>query len=589
MIIADFSGQTLGGRYRLVARIGHGGMATVYEAVDTQIDKPVAVKVLHPQFAVADDYMARFRQEAFAAAKIRHPNLVDVTDFGIDEGRAYLVMELLEGESLSARIEREAGPMRWAEAVAIMTQVCDAVAHTHDHGLIHRDIKPGNIFLVTQPGRPGVAVAKLLDLGIAKVLRDASSMRPMAPETRLTQGTPGTPEYMSPEQALGLEIDHRIDIYAIGVTLYRMLTGFLPFQSQNSVYEVQRKHIELPPPPLFVLAPEAGIPASVQEIVLRALAKRPDERQASAWELGEELFAAHEAETGRASPSPGAREEQTTRHFQRKDEASPGGVQRLLAASMALGGLLIAGTVFMVLSLFELPFVKDVARARGPEPSVGKPGPEDPPEPRGPEDVGRGGVPVESPKVLAAPVEKALDPEPPAPKPVEPEDGGPKFDDLPVEAPADEPETNGMTTTPTDDTVKHTVTDAPEDRPKPPVGAPEVKSNSVGKKTKGSSAPKPPSVDQPGSKPGGAAGKDPRAQAEAQVKSALAKITRTCKQARPQEIRFMIKVDYATGKVEARETGLDTRGGKCVCEALKHVRLKPLGTGTTVFPLGSVV
>ncbi|MCY1013032.1 serine/threonine-protein kinase [Nannocystis pusilla] len=432
MIIADFSGQTLGGRYRLVARIGHGGMATVYEAVDTQIDKPVAVKVLHPQFAVADDYMARFRQEAFAAAKIRHPNLVDVTDFGIDEGRAYLVMELLEGESLSARIEREPGPMRWAEAVTIMTQVCDAVAHTHDHGLIHRDIKPGNIFLVTQPGRPGVAMAKLLDLGIAKVLRDASSMRPMAPETRLTQGTPGTPEYMSPEQALGLEIDHRIDIYAIGVTLYRMLTGFLPFQSQNSVYEVQRKHIELPPPPLFVLAPEARIPPSIQEIVLRALAKRPDERQASAWELGEELFVAHEAETGRASRSPSAREEQTMRHFRRKDEASPGGAQRLLVACMALGGLLIAGTVFMVLSLFELPFVKDMAGVREPEPSAVK-------------DVGElgsgkyedtGSQAIDGqPGVVDAPVEKTtVAPETPAPQPEEPQERGPEVDDRHVEA-----------------------------------------------------------------------------------------------------------------------------------------------------------
>lgn len=587
MIIADFSGQTLGGRYRLVARIGHGGMATVYEAVDTQIDKPVAVKVLHPQFAVADDYMARFRQEAFAAAKIRHPNLVDVTDFGIDEGRAYLVMELLEGESLSARIEREPGAMRWAEAVTIMTQVCDAVAHTHDHGLIHRDIKPGNIFLVTQPGRPGVAMAKLLDLGIAKVLRDASSMRPMAPETRLTQGTPGTPEYMSPEQALGLEIDHRIDIYAIGVTLYRMLTGFLPFQSQNSVYEVQRKHIELPPPPLFVLAPEARIPPSIQEIVLRALAKRPDERQASAWELGEELFVAHEAETGRASRSPSAREEQTMRHFQRKDEAGPGGVQRLLAACMALGGLLIAGTVFMVLSLFELPFVKDVAGVRGHGPS----GDKSPPEIEAP-DVPRGEAPGERHEVVAAPVEdKAIVPEPPVPEIVEAEDRASAVNDRPAEAPAptDEPETNDATAAPMKDTDTQSVNDTTREEPKPPVGAGGPKSGSEGKGVKGPRPPKPPMGEPPVPKPGGTPGKDPRAQAEAQVKSALAKIVPNCRQARSQQIRLMIKVDYATGKVEGRETGLDTRGGKCVCEALKHVRLKPLGTGTTEFPLGSVV
>lgn len=579
MIIADFSGHTLGGRYRLVARIGHGGMATVYEAVDTQIDKPVAVKVLHPQFAVADDYMARFRQEAFAAAKIRHPNLVDVTDFGIDEGRAYLVMELLEGESLSARIEREPGPMRWAEAVTIMTQVCDAVAHTHDHGLIHRDIKPGNIFLVTQPGRPGVAMAKLLDLGIAKVLRDASSLRPMAPETRLTQGTPGTPEYMSPEQALGLEIDHRIDIYAIGVTLYRMLTGFLPFQSQNSVYEVQRKHIELPPPPLFVLAPEAGIPPSIQAIVLRALAKRPDERQASAWELGEELFVAHEAEAGRASRSPGAREEQTMRHFQRKDEASAGGAQRLLAACMALGGLLIAGTVFMVLSLFELPFVKDVAGVQAAEPSAVKDG--DPPEEE-PKDALPGEFPVEPPEIVAAPVdEKALDLPPPAPEPVEQGDRGPDVDERAVEAPApaEGPE---VATATKEDRGTEVVTGVSKVKPKP--------SSGTGKPKSGSEGTRPASTGESQvSKSGGSAGKDPRAQAEAQVKSKLVAIARTCKQARPQQIRLIIKVDYATGKVEARETGLDTRGGKCVCDALKHVRLKPLGSGTAEFPLGSVV
>ena len=360
--IPDFTGRTLRGRYELVRRIGFGGMATVYAAVDRQIDKPVAVKVLNPAFFHNADYFARFRQEAFSAAKIRHPQLVDVTDFGDDDGVAYFVMELLEGESLSDRLHRVAGPMPWAEALAIIVQVCDALAYAHERGVVHRDVKPGNVFLVAQPGRPGQVQAKLLDLGIAKVLREALELRSAAPETRLSQGTPGTPEYMAPEQAMGYPVDHRADIYALGVTLYRMLTGHLPFYSPVSVFEVQRMHVELPPVALRLLAPDAGIPVEVEVVVLQALEKQPEDRFETARALADALLAAQHAALVR--PLPPA-EDTTLQVGRRAPESFALG--RLSMIVTVFAGLLTMATLFMLLSLYEVPGVKAfVARQRGP-------------------------------------------------------------------------------------------------------------------------------------------------------------------------------------------------------------------------------
>lgn len=377
MHISDFSGTTLRLRYQLVRRIGYGGMATVYEATDLQIDKRVAVKVLNPQFSHIEDYIARFRQEALSAARIRHPQLVDVTDFGSDDGLVYFVMELLEGESLGERIHREPGPIAWQEVVAIVSQVCEALACAHQHGIIHRDVKPGNVFLVAQPGRTGLATVKLLDLGVAKVLRDALDLRDAAaPETRLSQGTPGTPEYMAPEQATGQAIDHRIDVYALGVMMYRMLTGHLPFFSPKSSFEVLRMHVDLKPVSLLQLCPEAQIPEPIEAIVLQALAKRPEDRFDSVRALSDALQSHSQRPLGEAPASIIAsrpREDFTTRHY----EVEPPRALYLLRAASVLLSLVTAGVLSMFLMLFELPWINKIAASTPsppPERSQRRPG-----------------------------------------------------------------------------------------------------------------------------------------------------------------------------------------------------------------------
>ena len=356
MHISDFSGTTLRLRYQLVRRIGYGGMATVYEATDLQIDKRVAVKVLNPQFSHIEDYIARFRQEALSAARIRHPQLVDVTDFGSDDGLVYFVMELLEGESLGERIHRVPGPIAWPEVVAIVSQVCEALACAHQHGIVHRDVKPGNVFLVAQPGRSGLATVKLLDLGVAKVLRDALDLRDAAaPETRLSQGTPGTPEYMAPEQATGQPIDHRIDVYALGVMMYRMLTGHLPFFSPKSSFEVLRMHVDLKPVSLHQLCPEAQIPGPIEEIVLRALAKRPEDRFDSVRALSDALQSQWQRPPGETPASvlvSRPREDPTPRYY---EVEPPRALFLLRAASFALS-LVTAGVLTMLL----MQWVRDI-------------------------------------------------------------------------------------------------------------------------------------------------------------------------------------------------------------------------------------
>ncbi len=366
--VPDFAGMTLGGRYHLVKLIGHGGMATVYEALDVSILKRVAVKVLSPHAGKTDDYLARFRQEALGAAQMKHPHLIDVTDFGIDDGLAFLVMELLEGEPLSERLDVRSRMLPWREAVSIILPVCEALAFAHERGLIHRDIKPGNIFLAEEPGRPGKYTVKLLDLGIAKALPHLDpALRAAAPETRATQGTPGTPEYMSPEQVLSEAIDHRVDIYALGVTLYRMLTGDLPFSCPQSPspYRVQRMHVELPPVSLRQLRPEAQIPEAIEAIVLKALAKRPEERQSSAQELAAALLAAERAELGMPEPTPMIIQERG------RDGSRTGfgpSQPRLLTLITVLSGFLTSAAVFMLCMLGPLPGVNAFANMlRGPE------------------------------------------------------------------------------------------------------------------------------------------------------------------------------------------------------------------------------
>jgi formylglycine-generating enzyme required for sulfatase activity len=272
-------GVTIAGKYHLDAKIGAGGMGAVYRATRLIIGDEVAVKILH---AEQNDPKAaeRFRREAQASARLKHPNAVTIYDFGVtDDGLQYLVMELVEGESLRQIIKHQ-GPITPSASVEIMNQVCAALDEAHRHNIIHRDIKPDNIIIHATPS--GLRV-KVLDFGIAKLRDDAAG--------NLTQtgSILGTPHYMSPEQCLGEELDAAADIYSVGIVLYEMLCGRVPFNSPVSTAVVVQ-HVNQPPaPPRSV---NASISREVDAVVLRALAKRPESRPKSAGALARELSAA---------------------------------------------------------------------------------------------------------------------------------------------------------------------------------------------------------------------------------------------------------------------------------------------------------
>jgi len=265
----DLSGRVLGSRYSLRRRIGGGSMGTVYEARDMTLGTAVAVKVLHPDYAGDADFRRRFHQEALLGARLRHAHSVAVTDLGeTDDGLFYSVMEYLEGESLDALLSSTRGPLPWRRVVTITVQVCAALQAAHERGLIHRDIKPGNCFLVGSEHDRAIHV-KVLDLGLARLM--PAGGRPTPP------GRLGAPEYLAPEQVQGFTCDHRVDLYAVGVMMYQLLTRRLPFTG-DSAAAIMKMHIEAAPEPLRRAAPHANIPAGLEAVVLRALAKRPADR-----------------------------------------------------------------------------------------------------------------------------------------------------------------------------------------------------------------------------------------------------------------------------------------------------------------------
>jgi serine/threonine protein kinase len=274
------TGMTLDQKYYLESKLGVGGMGTVYRAGRLRIGDRVAVKVLHPDQMADPQAVERFRREAQTASRLKHPNIVTVYEFGVSrEGLNYQVMELAEGVSLRSLVERHGRP---AETVAaeIIRQVCAALDETHRQGIVHRDLKPENILVQTTPH--GLKV-KVLDFGIA-ALRDVKA-------GRLTKagGLVGTPQYMSPEHCLGEELDGRSDIYSLGIVLFEMLTGVVPFDSPTTT-AIVIKHVNDPPPPPRILNPK--ISPAVESVVLRALKKRRDARPQTAGKMARELIAA---------------------------------------------------------------------------------------------------------------------------------------------------------------------------------------------------------------------------------------------------------------------------------------------------------
>ncbi len=277
-------GRVLSNVYRIEAKIGEGGMGAVYAARHVHLGKQYAVKVLTAQIAQNKTAIERLKQEAIAASSIDHDNIVDVTNFDTaDDGSVFIVMEFLRGESLASRLGT--GPIHMHDTLAMAQQICGALGAAHARGIVHRDLKPENVFL-TKKG--DVERVKVLDFGISKVKSaEAEGVR----MTRTGQLV-GTPLYMSPEQARGeTDIDSRVDIYALGVMLYEMLTGAPPFDGRN-YFELLWKHGNEAPEPMSTRNPNVYVPDVLAAVVMRALAKERSERYQTMEELAQAMNAA---------------------------------------------------------------------------------------------------------------------------------------------------------------------------------------------------------------------------------------------------------------------------------------------------------
>jgi serine/threonine-protein kinase len=261
------------GEYRVEKVLGRGGMGTVYAGVQPVIEKHVAIKLLNAQFSAEAGLVRRFVDEARAVNRIRHANIIDIFSFGqIADGRHYFVMEYLEGSTLGERMEK--GDLSGDDMPAFLTQICDALDAAHGENIVHRDLKPENVWIVTpKRGKPFV---KLLDFGIAKLLSAGER------STTQTGMVMGTPHYMSPEQCHGKAVDHRTDIYAMGVMLYQLYSGRLPFTGDTFAEILAKQIVDTPEPP----SKYAQIPAELDKLIMKCLAKDPAARPQSAKELG---------------------------------------------------------------------------------------------------------------------------------------------------------------------------------------------------------------------------------------------------------------------------------------------------------------
>jgi tRNA A-37 threonylcarbamoyl transferase component Bud32 len=281
------SSTVLSGRYRLESKLGSGGMSTVYLALDEVLDRPVAVKLLHREISDEEDQLERFRREARAAARLSHPNLVGVIDAGEDDGRPYIVFEYIDGRTLKRQLQDE-GPLPVDEAVAYAIEIGRGLTAAHARKLVHRDVKPQNV-LIDPDGR-----AKVTDFGIARSLEQKG----MTATGRVL----GTTDYVSPEQAMGEDVDERSDVYSLGVVLYEMLTGDVPFEAETQV-GVAMKHVNVPMPDVQAKRPEVS--AVVASVVDRSTTKDARDRYSTVAEMVRDLEQTLEVEAARRGGTTG--------------------------------------------------------------------------------------------------------------------------------------------------------------------------------------------------------------------------------------------------------------------------------------------
>jgi tRNA A-37 threonylcarbamoyl transferase component Bud32 len=289
-------GSTVAGRYKVIKLLGEGGMGQVYLAEHTAIEKRIALKVLRAEYAHKGDIVTRFQQEAISASRIKHPNVLDVFDFGqLENGCFYLAMEFLDGNDLADELQR-ARVLTAPRALPIAMQICRALQAAHGKGVVHRDLKPENVFL--QRTADGEEIVKIVDFGIAQLKPSNEEAQAESTKHRKLTKTGmifGTPEYMAPEQASGKHADLRCDIYALGIILYELFTGTVPFTGETFL-GVLTRHLNEVPPPMRTVFPDLQISGELEQVIMRTLAKDPVQRFQSMNELASALVSTPEGQ-----------------------------------------------------------------------------------------------------------------------------------------------------------------------------------------------------------------------------------------------------------------------------------------------------